>query len=170
MCTKLHSFIVRRQFCQANKKDAFGNQNFSILKYLLISFNFRFSSDLGNTFELLNQNILRIMKKLAIITAFMVAVLTVNAQVSHVTVKASDLPKAITENIAKNYTGFTIKEANKVTENNVVSYNVLINKGTTSETLVYDKDGKYLRKMTQPTASTPAPASKPAEKKTPEKK
>jgi len=125
---------------------------------------------LRHIFDLSNQNNFRVMKKLAIITAFMVAVLTVNAQVTHVMVKASDLPKAITENVAKNYTGFTIKEANKVTENNIVSYNVMINKGTTSETLVYDKDGKFLRKMTPPTAATPAPAGKPAEKKPHEKK
>lgn len=80
----------------------------------------------------------------------MLAVLVVNAQVTKVMVKASDLPKAITENIAKNYTGFTIKEAHKVTENNVVTYDVMVTKGTTSETLVYDKDGKFLRKTTPP--------------------
>jgi hypothetical protein len=102
------------------------------------------------------------MKKLLFVMAFMVAVLAVNAQVSHVMVKAADLPKAITENIAKNYTGFTIKEAHKVTENNVVSYNVMINKGATSETLVYDKDGKFLRKMAPPTAATPKAQEKPA--------
>lgn len=100
------------------------------------------------------------MKKLLFVTAFLLAVLVVSAQVTKVMVKASDLPKAITENIAKNYTGFTIKEAHKVTENNVVSYNVMINKGTTSETLVYDKDGKFLRKMAPPAAT-----AKPAEKK-----
>jgi hypothetical protein len=110
------------------------------------------------------------MKKLALIMAFMMAVLAVNAQVSHVAVKATDLPKAITDNIAKNYTGFTIKEAHKVTENNIVSYNVLINKGNTSETLVYDKDGKFLRKMTPHTASTPNTENKPADKSTPVKK
>ena len=79
--------------------------------------------------------------------AFMLIVLALNAQITKVTVKVSDLPKAISENIAKNYAGFTIKEATKVTENNVVTYDVVINKGTTSETLVYDKDGKFLRKM-----------------------
>ena len=94
------------------------------------------------------------MKKLLFIMAFMVAVLAVNAQVSHVTIKAADLPRSITDNVARNYTGFTIKEAQKVTEKNIVSYNVMINKGTTSETLVYDKDGKFLRKMTPPMAST----------------
>jgi predicted transcriptional regulator len=94
------------------------------------------------------------MKKITVIVVLVMAVLAVNAQVSHTAVKASDLPKAITDNIASHYAGFTIKEAHKVTDNNVVSYNVMINKGTTNETLVYDKDGKFLRKMTPPTAST----------------
>jgi hypothetical protein len=104
------------------------------------------------------------MKKLIFVMGFMMAVLSVNAQISHVAVKASDLPKAITENLAKDYAGFTVKEAHKVTENNVVSYNVLINKGTTSETLVYDKDGKFLRKTSPHSASSATTGSKPAEK------
>ena len=127
---------------------------------------FRFSSESRNTFELFNQIILRIMKKLLLMMAFLVAVLALNAQVTHTPVKVADLPKAISDNVTKNYAGFTIKEATKVTENNVVSYDVMINKGTTSETLVYDKDGKFLRKMA-PTAA--APAAKPAEKTPPKK-
>jgi hypothetical protein len=110
------------------------------------------------------------MKKLIFIMGFMMAVLAVNAQISHVAVKTSDLPKAITDNLARDYTGFTVREAHKVTENNVVSYNVMINKGTTSETLVYDKDGKFLRKNSPHTASMTNAASKPADKNTPVKK
>ncbi len=86
---------------------------------------------------------------------FVMAVLVANAQITKAPVKTADLPKAITENVAKNYVGFTVKEATKVTENKVVTYDVVITKGTTTETLVYDKDGKFLRKMT-----APAPAKK----------
>jgi hypothetical protein len=107
------------------------------------------------------------MKKLLFIMTFLMAVLVANAQITKVQVKASDLPKAITDNIAKNYAGFTIKESTKVTENKVVTFDVMIDKGTMSETLVYDKDGKFLRKMPPPAApaaakpaSTPAPAKK----------
>ena len=93
------------------------------------------------------------------------AVLVANAQITKVQVKAADLPKAVTDNIAKNYAGFTIKEATKVTENKVVTYDVMINKGTMSETLVYDKDGKFLRKMPPPaTAAKPATSPAPAKK------
>ena len=93
------------------------------------------------------------MKKLLFFMAFMVALVAVNAQVTRTPLKVADLPKAIVDNIAKNYVGFTVKDATKVTENNVVTYDVKINKGTTSETLVYDKDGKFLRKMPPPAAA-----------------
>jgi hypothetical protein len=95
------------------------------------------------------------MKKLSFIIALMMVVLALNAQITKVPVKVADLPKAIAENVVKHYTGFTITEATKVTENNVVTYDVKITKGTTSETLVYDKDGKFLRKMPPPAPPTP---------------
>jgi hypothetical protein len=104
------------------------------------------------------------MKRLSFIMALMLVVVALNAQITKVAVKVSDLPKAITENVAKNHTGFTIKDATKVTENNVVSYDVKISKGTTSETLVYDKDGKFLRQMPQTTAAATNTGSKPGEK------
>jgi hypothetical protein len=104
------------------------------------------------------------MKKFLLLMTFIMAVLVANAQITKVQVKPSDLSKAITDNIAKNYAGYIIKEATKVTENKVVTYDVLIAKGTASETLVYDKEGKFLRKMTSPTAS-----AKPHEKTTAKK-
>jgi hypothetical protein len=96
------------------------------------------------------------MKKLSIILALIMVVLVLNAQITKVPVKVADLPKPIAENIAKNYVGFAIKDATKVTEKNVISYDVVINKGTTSETIVYDKDGKFLRKMTPLASTTPS--------------
>ena len=94
--------------------------------------------------------------------ALMLVVVALNAQISKVAVKVADLPKAITENVAKNYTGFTIKEATKVTENNVITYDVMIHKASTMETLVYDKEGKFLRKMTPTAQVTAKPQEKPA--------
>jgi hypothetical protein len=107
------------------------------------------------------------MKRLSFIMALMLVVVALNAQISKVAVKVTDLPKTITENVAKNYTGFTIMEATKVTENNVITYDVMIHKASTSETLVYDKDGKFLRKMTPMAQTTTKPKEKPA---TPAKK
>ena len=85
----------------------------------------------------------------------------VNAQKTPV--KVADLNKAITDNVARDYAGFTIKEATKVVENDVVTYDVVVAKGTTSETLCYDKDGKFLKKMDVKAGTVEKkPAQKPA--------
>ena len=85
------------------------------------------------------------MKKLLIAMVLVMGALVVNAQTTPV--KVADLQKSITDNIAKDYVGFTIKDATKVVENNVVTFNVVITKGTTQETLCYDSTGKFLKKM-----------------------
>ena len=81
----------------------------------------------------------------------MMGALVVNAQRTLVSVV--ELQKAITDNVAKDYVGFTIKEATKVVENNIVTYEVVVAKGTTQETLLYytllyDIDGKFLKNLT----------------------
>jgi hypothetical protein len=106
------------------------------------------------------------MKKVFFVLVLFVAALAVNAQQDTVkttkskstttvapqqavraSVKVADLPKPIADNVAKDYAEFTIKEATSVTLNNVVTYEILISKGTASETLLYDKDGKFLKKL-----------------------
>lgn len=62
-------------------------------------------------------------------------------------VKIADLPKAITDNVAKDYAGFTIKDAKCTNKNNEITYHIVIVKGSTTETLVYDKDGKFVKKL-----------------------
>ena len=62
-------------------------------------------------------------------------------------IKVSDLQKAITDNVAKDYVGFTIKEATSVSLESIITYEVVIVKGTTSETLVYDKEGNFVQKL-----------------------
>jgi hypothetical protein len=86
------------------------------------------------------------MKKLLFIMALMMGALVVNAQ--RTPVKVLELQKAIIDNVAKDYVGFTIKEATKVVENNIVSYEVVVVKGTTEKTLLYDIDGKFLKNLT----------------------
>src|SRR5450759_3856959 len=87
------------------------------------------------------------MKKLLFVLVLVMGALVVNAQ--RTPVKVADLQKAIIDNVAKDYVGFTIKEATKVVENNVVTFEVVITKGTTQGTLLYDKDGKFLKKVTE---------------------
>lgn len=112
------------------------------------------------------------MKKLLFIAVLMMAALVVNAQATksavanakpmRTPVKVADLQKAITDNVAKDYAGFTIKQATSVTTNNVVTYDVVITKGTTTETLVYDKDGKFVKKVTQKVSAPPQKTAAPA--------
>lgn len=94
------------------------------------------------------------------------AVIAANAQ--RTPVKATDLQKSITDNISKDYAGFTIKEATKVVSNNVTNYEVMVIKGTTHETLLYDVNGKFVKKVVAQggTVATHKPTASSTEKKT----
>jgi hypothetical protein len=85
------------------------------------------------------------MKKIMLMLVMAVAVLSVNAQ-TRTAVKTSDLQSSITNTIAKDYVGSTIKHATKVEANGVATYEVVVAKGTTESTLIFDKDGKFIRK------------------------
>ena len=69
--------------------------------------------------------------------------MVVNAQRTQV--KVSDLPKGVADSIQKEYMGYTIKESNKVVENNTTTYEVVILKGTQEKTLMFDNQGKSLK-------------------------
>jgi hypothetical protein len=85
------------------------------------------------------------MKRLIFAIVMVVAAVAANAQ--RTPVKVGDLQKPIVDNITKDHAGFTIREATKVVTNNVTTYEVAVVKGTTQETLLYDKDGKFLKKV-----------------------
>lgn len=97
------------------------------------------------------------MQKVLIVLVLIMAVLAVNAQIPVTTttkvtsvctsILVADLQKDITDNIATDYVGYTIKEAAKVVENDIVTYEVVVVNETATETLVYDKDGKFLKKL-----------------------
>jgi hypothetical protein len=110
------------------------------------------------------------MKRITLILVFSLAIIAVNAQITRVAVKTSDLPKAISDNVTKAYAGYTIKDAVKVTDNKVVTFDVVIARGASTETLIYDKDGKFLRKSAPKTAAAPKTIQKPADKPAPAKK
>jgi hypothetical protein len=85
------------------------------------------------------------MKKAALflVLAFMFGM--INAQ-TKVEIKPKDLSKVITDNIAKDYVGFTIDKAYKVTKDKVVSYEVIVMKGSEHQKLLYDAAGKFTKK------------------------
>lgn len=97
------------------------------------------------------------MKKVLIVLVLIMAVLAVNAQIPVTTttkvtpvrtsILVADLQKDIIDNISTDYVGYTIKEAAKVVENDIVTYEVVVVNETATETLVYDKDGKFLKKL-----------------------
>lgn len=103
------------------------------------------------------------MKKVMIVAVLFLGALMVNAQ--RTPVKTTDLQKSIVNYITKDYAGYIIKDAVKVVENNVISYEVGIVKNTTSETLVFDKDGKFLHKMAVKTGTAPKSGNAPATSK-----
>jgi len=92
------------------------------------------------------------MKRLLLVMVMMLAVVALNAQ--RTPVKVADLNKAITANIASKYAGFTIKDATQIVNNGITTFEVVITKGSTSETLLYDKDGKFLKEENMKTGMT----------------
>jgi hypothetical protein len=113
------------------------------------------------------------MKKLFLIIVLVIAAISANAQ--RTPVKTGDLQKAIIDNIHKDYTRFTIRGATKNVTNNITTFEVAIAKGTTQETLLYDKDGRFLKKTglkngTVAKQETTPPAKKQAPVKTQNKK
>jgi hypothetical protein len=109
------------------------------------------------------------MKKLLIILAVIMMPLVVNAQPGtsekvtftlpgsllsnpqRVTLPAEELPKAITDNITATYPGFTIKQAiwdwsTTLVPGNIFIYDVVVSNGSVDEALLYDKDGKFIKK------------------------
>jgi hypothetical protein len=108
------------------------------------------------------------MKKLFVLMALVLSIAVVNAQ--RTTVKVTDLPKGITEYVTKDFAGFTVKDATKIVTNNEVTYETVVAKGMTQETLLFDKDGKFIKKVTakEGTVGKKNP-NPPAKKKAPVK-
>ena|SRR5664279_561951 len=116
------------------------------------------------------------MKKVLFIMVLFMSALVINAQTTTKTEKTTaktttakpaptpvlvaDLPKTITDNVAKDYVGYTIKDASSMMANNATMYHVVVTKGSSTETLVYDSNGKFLKKL-----GSKAPAHKTAKKK-----
>lgn len=102
------------------------------------------------------------MKKVLFVLVLMMSVVVTNAQTVKTTskhakgpiaaVNVADLPKSITDNISKDYPGFTVKSATSIPGKDGNDYKVAIVKGSDNETLLYNKDGKFVRKYLPKTA------------------
>jgi hypothetical protein len=80
--------------------------------------------------------------------------------------KPADLSKSAAEYIAKNFTGYTVDKLFKCDNKGTLTTEVMIVKGTEKQALVFDKDGKFLKKESIKTE--PKPATKPPVKQVPE--
>ena len=69
-----------------------------------------------------------------------------NKEVKYTEIKSEDLPEAVTNSIAKDYSGYAVDEAYKGDDG---SYKVLVSNKTTKYTLFYGKDGNLI-KVEQP--------------------
>jgi hypothetical protein len=99
------------------------------------------------------------MKKVVFLFALLLGMVAVNAQ-TRTAVKLADLPKAITDNISTQHQGWIASDAFKVDTKGVTTYEVMVKKAAAESTLVYDKDGKFL-KMEPMKAAAKKPAEKP---------
>jgi hypothetical protein len=84
------------------------------------------------------------MKKVVFLFALVMCVYTLQAQ-TRTAVKLTDLPKAVTENIASQHQGWTALDAFKIDTKSVLTYEVVVKKAESEMNLIYDKNGKYLR-------------------------
>jgi hypothetical protein len=60
--------------------------------------------------------------------------------------KTADIPKPITEFLAKNMKSSTIDKAFKVDSKGVITYDILVAHGADKAVFIFDKDGKFIKR------------------------
>jgi hypothetical protein len=88
------------------------------------------------------------MKRIVVIIVLIMMTMLVNAQ--RTAVKVSALPEPLPKFLNTHYPGYTTEKATKVIDkNNQVTYETVITKGTARETLIFDRNGTFLKKKTE---------------------
>jgi len=77
--------------------------------------------------------------------------------------KPADLPKPVTDFIAKNVKTYTIDKAFKVDSKGVITYDVLLANGASKMVFIFDKDGKFVKRAERGSrgGTQKAPETKP---------
>lgn len=88
------------------------------------------------------------MKKLLCILVLALGALMLNAQ-TKTSIKVTDLRKPISEYVAKNLPGYKTTEAYKVDTKGVITYEVAAMKGKDHQVLTFDKNGKFMKKVSK---------------------
>ena len=94
--------------------------------------------------------------------------LAVNAQTNFVIkdqydrtpVNIDNIKTPITDYIIRHYPGFIINQATRIVKNNVITYEIIIVQGITTDTLIYDRNYNIVREIVQKVDSI-----KPAKRK-----
>jgi hypothetical protein len=113
------------------------------------------------------------MKKLALLMVAVLFVAFVSAQ-TKTELKPADLSKPAAEYIAKNFVGYTVDKVFKCDNKGTVTTEVMVAKGPEKQTLVFDKEGKFLKKeaakVESKTTVKPPVKTTPPVKEEPKKK
>jgi hypothetical protein len=96
-------------------------------------------------------------KKIIFILFFLISAIVVKAQEKIVvadksdrtTIHVDELQDHITAHIHRYFVGFIINEAARVVMKNVITYEVIITQGTTTDTLVFDQNSNFIRNISQ---------------------
>ena len=97
------------------------------------------------------------MKKTLLLLLLLMTTLVVNSQTNIVItdkydrtpILISELKAPITDFIARHYVGFIINQATRVVKNNVITYEIIIVQGITTDTLIYDQNFNIAREIVQ---------------------
>ena len=97
------------------------------------------------------------MKKTLLLLFLLMTALVVNSQTNIVIADKYDrtpiiidnLKAPITDFINRHYAGFIINQATRVVKNNVITYEIIIVQGTTTDTLIYDRGYNIVREIVQ---------------------
>jgi len=95
------------------------------------------------------------MKRTLFLLLLLMAALVVNSQTNIVVIDKSDrtpihiadLKAPITALIAKDYAGFIINQATRIFTKNIITYEIIIVQGTTTDTLIYDQNYFLVREI-----------------------
>lgn len=85
------------------------------------------------------------MKKLLLCMVFSFSALFLFSQ-TKTELQESELQKPIKEHLEKHFHGFSVGKIFKVDARGTITYDICVAKGNTYEKLIYDKEGRFLKK------------------------
>jgi hypothetical protein len=88
---------------------------------------------------------MKYLEKITLVLMFAFSGMGISAQ-TKTPVHVFDLEQTITQQLAQTFSGSLVRSAWKVNTNNVLSYEIRLVKGDLEYALLYDSEGKFLRK------------------------